>query len=120
MMDEFESSPEKSALDLPETDDEVTYATKTSKSKATATSRAKASVPQRPPAKPLGRGAASGSGRLQSGSGAGGFMTQAERSKIDAKEKKAAEQDCFDFLLDLKDVRKIFECSVRVRLVGTC
>lgn len=31
-------------------------------------------------------------------------MTQAERSKIDAKEKKAAEQDCFEFLRDLKDV----------------
>ena len=120
MMDEFESSPEKSVLDLPETDDEVTYTIKPSKTKATTTGRGKASVPQRPPAKPLGGGAASGSGRLQSGSGAGGFMTQAERSKIDAKEKKATEQDCFDFLLDLKDVRGIVGCSIRVRLVVTC
>lgn len=104
MMNEFESSPEKSILDLPETDDEVP--TKTSKSKTATASRSKPSAPQRPPVKPLG-GNVSGSGRMQSGSGAGGFMTQAERSKIDAKEKKAAEQDCFDFLYDLKDVRKI-------------
>lgn len=34
-------------------------------------------------------------------------MTQAERSKIDAKEKKAAEQDCFEFLRDLKDVSAV-------------
>lgn len=45
---------------------------------------------------------------MHSGSGAGGgFMTQAERSKIDAKEKKAAEQDCFEFLKDLKDVSAV-------------
>lgn len=106
MMNEFESSPTKSVATLPETDDEITYTAKKSlksKSSNSNSNRTKTSAPQRPPAKPL-TGNVSGSGRLNSGSGAGGFMTQAERSKIDAKEKKAAEQDCFEFLRDLKDV----------------
>jgi hypothetical protein len=32
------------------------------------------------------------------------FMTQAERSKLDAKQNKRDEQDCFGFLRDLRDV----------------
>jgi DNA mismatch repair protein MSH6 len=31
-------------------------------------------------------------------------MTQAERGKIEAREKKKAEESCFEFLKDLKDV----------------
>jgi hypothetical protein len=31
-------------------------------------------------------------------------MTQAERSRLEAKEKKRAEEDCFEFLRDLRDV----------------
>jgi hypothetical protein len=46
-------------------------------------------------------------------------MTQAERSKIDAKEKKAAEQDCFDFLNDLKDVSGVSgTCVVWAGITG--
>jgi hypothetical protein len=93
MMNAYESSPTKSTQTLPETEDDLPPPKKASKSNNKA--------PARPPAKPLA-GNPSGSGRMHSGSGA--FMTQAERSKIDAKEKKAAEQDCFEFLRDLKDV----------------
>ena len=31
-------------------------------------------------------------------------MTQAERGRLEAKEKKRAEEDCFEFLKDLRDV----------------
>lgn len=95
MMTEFES-PAKSVATLPDEDDEPPKP------------KPRAKTQHRPPPKPLtSGGGASASGRsgLHSGSAAGGgFMTQAERSKIDAKEKKAAEQDCFEFLRDLKDV----------------
>ncbi|KAJ9104934.1 hypothetical protein QFC19_003729 [Naganishia cerealis] len=118
MMLEYEepSSPDKSvALSLAETDEDEIETTKKSSKAATSksgksnsssrtmTRKPSSSIPQRPPPRPL---TASGSGARMNGSGslgAGGFMTQAERAKIDAKEKKAAEQDCFEFLRQLKD-----------------
>jgi hypothetical protein len=125
MMTEFES-PTKSNISLAETDEEETFTSKKSstKAKSTATNtnnrvRPATAAPKRPPAKPLTGGTASSTtaaARMNSGSGVGGFMTQAERGKIDAKEKKAAEQDCFEFLRNLKDVR-VGSCIERASLV---
>ncbi|KAJ9117461.1 hypothetical protein QFC22_004311 [Naganishia vaughanmartiniae] len=124
MMTEFES-PTKSTISLAETDEEETFTSKKSASKAksttTSNNRAKAAIPQRPPVKPLAGGNAS-STRMNSGSGVGGagggFMTQAERSKIDAKEKKAAEQDCFEFLRNLKDIVDQIFTTLMLALAG--
>jgi hypothetical protein len=64
------------------------------------------SIPKRPPAKPLGNSSALGKTKSNAGmgSGSGGFLTQAERGRLEAKEKKRAEEDCFEFLTDLRDV----------------
>jgi DNA mismatch repair protein MSH6 len=65
-------------------------------------------TPTRPPVRPLGNGsnksAGKRSGLNSAGGGSGGFITQAERSRLEAKEKKRAEEDCFEFLKDLRDV----------------
>lgn len=65
-------------------------------------------TPTRPPVRPLGNnksvGKRSNGGLNVSAGGSGGFITQAERSRLEAKEKKRAEEDCFEFLQDLRDV----------------
>ena len=66
-------------------------------------------TPTRPPVRPLGNGSNKSAGirsglNSAGGGGSGGFLTQAERSRLEAKEKKRAEEDCFEFLKDLRDV----------------
>lgn len=68
-------------------------------------------TPTRPPVRPLGSGSNKSAGKRSGlnsagGGGSGGFITQAERSRLEAKEKKRAEEDCFEFLKDLRDVSR--------------
>ncbi len=100
-----EKSPSLSVPSEPGDESDVPRKTKSSKSIKTSSSQSK---PKRPLPRPLG-GSSSSSSRLASGNGGSGsnaFITQAERSKLDAKEKKREEQDCFEFLKDLRDVSR--------------
>lgn len=68
-------------------------------------------TPTRPPVRPLGNGSNKSAGKRSGlnsagGGGSGGFLTQAERIRLEAKEKKRAEEDCFEFLKDLRDVSR--------------
>lgn len=105
------SSPAKSAM---VTDDDDDFADspppKASSKKRSAAAPAKGTfkAPARPPAKPLGngvKGASGGGGNAPSGSGSGAgmFLTQAERTRMEQREAKKAEENCFRFLIDLKD-----------------
>lgn len=64
------------------------------------TAKGGASDGKRPPVKPTASKASSGRASGQGGS----FLTQAEKAKLDAREKKKESENCFSFLVDIKDV----------------
>ncbi len=104
-MSQFESSPEKMMTE--EDDDEDEDDAPRGKASKKGASKAKAA---RPPPKPFsgkmgGGGGDGGAGGSRGASGSGSvFLTQAERAKLDARDKKRDETACFDFLVDLRDV----------------
>lgn len=103
-MDDFESTP-KAAKSKPKPMPKAS-GSRSSQYAYDPSSSSTQALPTRPPPRPLGNANGNSGQKKSNGgvSGSGGFLTQAERGRMEAKEKKRAEEDCFEFLKDLMDV----------------